>query len=192
MLRRRPAAVYELLAEDEFLERGRAEDPADRRCDDGASRAHRDEPVASAAVSTAGPAASAARRTLLVALTAAALVGFAVWELLGIASDSVASRPGAAFQALRPDLGQPRQLGRHGSRAPRRGQRPQPVTRSLQARRAAATETRPRAGMPAPPALPVSSSAIQPGAPATLAAPAAPLPPTTITSLAEQEFGFER
>jgi hypothetical protein len=189
MLRRRPAAVYEMLAEDELLERSQTGGEPGPQPDDGAVRGHRREPVTAAAASTLGPPPATGRRTLLVALTAAALVGFAVWELLGIASDSAANRPGTPFQGLRQEVSQSRRLGRRESPAP--AERSRPATRSLHQGRPAAGETRVPAGMPAAPAAPVSSPLIQPGRSAMPAAPISAAPTTSIP-FAEQEFGFER
>jgi hypothetical protein len=184
MLRRRPAAVYELLAEDELLAGADEASEPDRQPHDDGLRGCGRDPVSVAATSTLGAPYATARRTLLVALTAAALVGFAVWELLGIASESVASRPGAAIQAPRADLAQP-QLGRRRSRAPGR------ATRPLHAGRAAANAMRTPPATPAAHVALGSPAAPQPGRPPMPAAPIVPaLSPSTPS--AEQEFGFER
>jgi hypothetical protein len=191
MLRRRPAAVYELLAEDELLERGEPAGGDDRHSGDGGLRGHGHEPVTVAGASTVGAPRATARRTLLVALTAAALVGFAVWELLGIASESSASRPGVALQGLRSDVGQQRQPGRPGSAAPSRAQGWRPATRSLHPRRPAAAASRTSGVTPAALLAIGSTPAIQPGRPPMPAAPIPPVPAPSMPS-AEREFGFER
>jgi hypothetical protein len=184
MLRRRPAAVYELLAEDELLARGEDAGEPDRQPHDDGLRGYGCDPVSVAAASTLAAPHATARRTLLVALTAAALVGFAVWELLGIASESVASRPGAALHGPRADIAQP-QLGRRGSGAAGR------ATRSLHAARRAG------AAMRTPPAAAQTHvavgalAALQPGQPPMPAVPVVPALSRTTPS-AEQEFGFER
>ena len=184
MLRRRPAAVYEMLAEDELL--ARAEDPRDSDLqphDDGL-RGYGPEPVGAAPASTLGAPRATARRQLFVALTAAAFIGFAVWELLGIANESVASRAGAAVRASRADVAHP-ELGRHGSRALGRS------TRSPRAVRPAAAAARVPPAAPPVQKPPRSLTTSEPGGPQVSAAPiVSALAPSTPS--AEQEFGFER
>lgn len=179
VIRRRPVPVYELLSEDELL----AAAPAGPQSD----RPPGPQPL------TAGLDARAGRgealRTLAIALAAAALVGLAVWELLGLAREPRIARTPLPVVAL----ARPEQLGGQRRAQVRSAPRPLAVARSARSARIAGpgravsvpglatTSDHPRAN--------ASTTAARS---TDTAVGSAPAPPAPSPPVAWREFGFER
>jgi hypothetical protein len=179
MIRRRPAAVYEMLTEDELLERAEGWPEPDPPAAEPATRHH--EPIPHAAPNAARPANSGARATLGVALGAVALVGFGVWELMGLAVQSTSSH---AVVAPAREQGLASSTSRHIRR--------QPIRSSAQPR-----AVRPRRGHRARSEFRVSKVQLPPVRLPTrqtvsLALPVADPRSPQARPTPEIEFGFER
>ena len=177
VMRRRPVPVYELLSEDELLAAGPAGPQSDRPPSP--------QPLTAALDARAGR--GEALRTLAIALAAAALVGFAVWELLGLARE-----PGIAKTPLPViALARPGRLGGHHREHVRSAPRPLAVARPARIvgpRRAASAPGVARTSDPHARANASTTAARSTGtAVGSAPAPHAPSPP-----VAWREFGFER
>lgn len=171
-----------MLTEDELLERadGWSEPDPPARAD------HEPRTTATSYRETMGPASraanSGARATLVVSLGAAALVGFAVWELLGVAAESTPSHNTVAH-ARPPVIASP--VSPHIHKQPIRSSQQPKAARTNSALRA-----QPRAARTAVNTATASQPVPQPASlrPTITDAPG----PSGAPRAAGIEFGFER